>query len=143
MPSAHNTPATCASGVAGHNLFDIAFAWLLALRRGVRDDVEFEMLLGMAQDQAEAVKRDVGDLLLYTPVVSPAEFDVAIAYLVRRLEEGASRDNFMSAAFDLHDDEQLFQRERGRFEASLAAMNRASRLHAVSRTAQPRPTLHP
>jgi RHH-type proline utilization regulon transcriptional repressor/proline dehydrogenase/delta 1-pyrroline-5-carboxylate dehydrogenase len=112
-------------GVAGHNLFDIAFAWLLAGRRGVQDDIEFEMLLGMAQGQAEAVKRDVGNLLLYTPVVHPHEFDVAIAYLVRRLEEGASRDNFMSAAFDLHDDERLFERERGRFEASLAAMNRA------------------
>ena len=35
-------------GVAGHNLFDIAYAWLLAGRRGVRDGVEFEMLLGMA-----------------------------------------------------------------------------------------------
>ena len=112
-------------GVAGHNLFDIAFAWLLAGRRGVRDEVEFEMLLGMAQGQAEAVKREVGGLLLYTPVVHPGEFDVAIAYLVRRLEEGASRDNFMSAVFDLHDDEQLFQRERGRFVASLAALDRS------------------
>ena len=33
-------------GVAGHNLFDIAYAWLLAGETGVRDDVEFEMLLG-------------------------------------------------------------------------------------------------
>ena len=111
-------------GVAGHNLFDLAFAWLLAGHRGVRADVEFEMLLGMAQGQAEAVKRDVGGLLLYTPVVDPAEFDVAIAYLVRRLEEGASHDNFMSAVFDLHDDERLFVRERERFESSLAALDR-------------------
>ena len=112
-------------GVAGHNLFDIAFAWLLAGGRGVRDDVEFEMLLGMAEGQAEAVKRDVGGLLLYTPVVHPAEFDVAIAYLVRRLEEGASSDNFMSAVFDLHDNQRLFERERDRFEASLAALDRS------------------
>ena len=53
----------------GHNLFDIAFAWLLA--RGVRDGVEFEMLLGMAQGQAEVVKREVGVLLLYTPWCTP------------------------------------------------------------------------
>ena len=39
-------------GVAGHNLFDIAFAWLLAERRGVRPAVDFEMLLGMATAQA-------------------------------------------------------------------------------------------
>ena len=47
-------------GVAGHNLFDIAFAWLLAKQRGIADSaqqsIEFEMLLGMAQGQAEAVK---------------------------------------------------------------------------------------
>ena len=111
-------------GVAGHNLFDIAFAWLLAGRRGVRDGIEFEMLLGMAQGQAEAVKRDVGGLLLYTPVVHPKEFDVAIAYLVRRLEEGASRENFMSAVFHLHDDTTLLERERARFVASLQALDR-------------------
>jgi len=111
-------------GVAGHNLFDIAFAWLLADKRGVRDEVEFEMLLGMAPGQAEAVRRDVGGLLLYTPVVHPREFDVAIAYLVRRLEEGASHDNFMSAVFNLHDDATLFARERDRFLASLDALDR-------------------
>ena len=33
--------------------------------------VDFEMLLGMAQGQAEAVRREVGGLLLYTPVVHP------------------------------------------------------------------------
>jgi RHH-type proline utilization regulon transcriptional repressor/proline dehydrogenase/delta 1-pyrroline-5-carboxylate dehydrogenase len=47
-------------GVAGHNLFDIAFAWLLAKQRGMESGIEFEMLLGMAQGQAEAVKKDVG-----------------------------------------------------------------------------------
>ncbi|MBW9207123.1 bifunctional proline dehydrogenase/L-glutamate gamma-semialdehyde dehydrogenase [Mumia sp. zg.B17] len=110
-------------GVAGHNLFDIAFAWLLAGRRGVRDGVDFEMLLGMAQGQAEAVRRTVGDLLLYTPVVRASEFDTAIAYLVRRLEEGASQENFMSAVFDLDSDERLFARERARFLASLRALD--------------------
>ncbi len=109
-------------GVAGHNLFDIAFAWLLAGRRGVRPGVEFEMLLGMASSQAEAVRADVGDLLLYTPVVHKSEFDVAIAYLVRRLEEGASEDNFMSAVFRLSDDRDAFEREESRFRASLTDM---------------------
>ena len=110
-------------GVAGHNLFDIAFAWLLAKQRGVESGIEFEMLLGMAQGQAEAVKKDVGSLLLYTPVVHPAEFDVAIAYLIRRLEEGASQDNFMSAVFELSENESLFEREKQRFLASLAKLD--------------------
>ncbi|MCW4385696.1 bifunctional proline dehydrogenase/L-glutamate gamma-semialdehyde dehydrogenase [Salinibacterium sp. SYSU T00001] len=110
-------------GVAGHNLFDLAFSWLLAKRRGLERGVEFEMLLGMAQGQAEAVRRDVGGLLLYTPVVHPKEFDVAIAYLIRRLEEGASQENFMSAVFELSSNEQLFAREKARFEASLAELD--------------------
>ncbi|WP_395244713.1 proline dehydrogenase family protein [Agromyces sp. MMS24-K17] len=109
-------------GIAGHNLFDVAHAWLTAKERGVEGAVEFEMLLGMATGQAAAVRGDVGQLLLYTPVVSPTEFDVAIAYLVRRLEENASQDNFMSAVFELDRDERLFQRERGRYLRSLEAL---------------------
>ena len=76
-------------GVAGHNLFDVAFALLLAEDRGVADRVEFEMLIGMAEQQAKVIQKRVGHLLLYTPVVNPKEFDVAIAYLIRRLEENA------------------------------------------------------
>ncbi|MBK0417606.1 proline dehydrogenase family protein [Leucobacter sp. CSA1] len=106
-------------GVAGHNLFDVALAWLLAKARGAQHGVEFEMLLGMATGQAEAVKREVGSLLLYTPVVHPEEFDVAIAYLIRRLEEGASQENFMSAVFEMGDSTALFEREKQRFLASL------------------------
>ncbi|MGV8885729.1 MAG: bifunctional proline dehydrogenase/L-glutamate gamma-semialdehyde dehydrogenase [Microbacteriaceae bacterium] len=110
-------------GVAGHNLFDAAFAWLLAKSRKVESRVEFEMLLGMATGQAEAVKRDVGGLLLYTPVVHPREFDSAISYLIRRLEENASTENFMSGVFELADNEEVFIRERGRFLASVADLD--------------------
>ncbi|MEC5183346.1 RHH-type proline utilization regulon transcriptional repressor/proline dehydrogenase/delta 1-pyrroline-5-carboxylate dehydrogenase [Cryobacterium sp. MP_3.1] len=112
-------------GVAGHNLFDVAYAHLLAEQRGVDDRIEFEMLLGMATSQAEAVKKDVGRLLLYTPVVNPAEFDVAISYLIRRLEENASEENFMSAVFELADTPALFEREKQRFLDSLAALETA------------------
>ncbi|WP_138417142.1 proline dehydrogenase family protein [Sinomonas gamaensis] len=115
-------------GVAGHNLFDIALAWLLAKARGVDVAgtrlVEFEMLLGMASAQAQAVLADVKHLLLYTPVVHPDEFDVAIAYLIRRLEEGASQDNFMSAVFELGANDVLFEREKKRFLASVDALDR-------------------
>ncbi len=119
-------------GVAGHNLFDIAYAWLLAGERGVGpstgsgNDLEFEMLLGMAQGQVEAVAREVGHVLLYVPVVRPDEFDVAISYLVRRLEENASSDNFLSAAFELADDPAMFDRERDRFLASLTRSDDAA-----------------
>ncbi|WP_026534791.1 proline dehydrogenase family protein [Arthrobacter sp. H14] len=106
-------------GVAGHNLFDLAFARLLSLQRGVEDRVEYEMLLGMAEEQAQEVRNEVGSLLLYTPVVHPEQFDVAISYLVRRLEENASHENFMSAVFELTSEPTLFEREKQRFLASL------------------------
>lgn len=109
-------------GVAGQNLFDLALAWLLAERRGATEGVDIEMLLGMATAEAAAIRKDIGNLLLYTPVVHPEEFDVAIAYLVRRLDEGASQENFMSAIFDLRSDESLFARERDRFLQSLDLM---------------------
>ncbi|CAN5162656.1 proline dehydrogenase family protein [soil metagenome] len=112
-------------GIAGHNLFDVAHAWLLAKKRGVASRVEFEMLLGMATGQAEAVKRDVGGLLLYTPVVQPSEFDSAISYLIRRLEENASTENFMSGVFELASDPDMFDREANRFLASLAEVDAA------------------
>ncbi|CAN5543013.1 bifunctional proline dehydrogenase/L-glutamate gamma-semialdehyde dehydrogenase [soil metagenome] len=109
-------------GVAGHNLFDIAWAWHLAKQRRVETRVEFEMLLGMATGQADAVRRDVGGLLLYTPVVHPGEFDAAISYLIRRLEENASSENFMSSVFDLADDPAIFDREAKRFLSSVAEL---------------------
>ena len=109
-------------GVAGHNLFDIAHAWLLAKERRVDTRVEFEMLLGMATGQADAVKRDVGGLLLYTPVVRPTEFDSAISYLIRRLEENASTENFMSGVFEL-DNPAIYSREEKRFLASLEGLD--------------------
>jgi RHH-type proline utilization regulon transcriptional repressor/proline dehydrogenase/delta 1-pyrroline-5-carboxylate dehydrogenase len=109
-------------GVAGHNLFDIALAWLLAKHRGVTGSIDFEMLLGMATGQADAVRREVGRLLLYTPVVQPKEFDVAISYLVRRLEENASDENFMSSVFDIAASETVFEREKNRFLLSVDAL---------------------
>ena len=116
------SPASTAAvrvGVAGHNLFDIAYAWLLAGEREVRGAVEFEMLLGMTQTQMQTVAKDTGPVRLYVPVVHPKEFDVAIGYLVRRLEENASPENFLSAAFHLAGDERLFRREQDRFLDSL------------------------
>ena len=109
-------------GVAGHNLFDLAFAHLMAEKRGAKDGMDVEMLLGMAQSQAEVVKKTVGSLVLYTPVVHPKEFDVAIAYLIRRLEEGASKENFLSNAFELTNPD-FFELEKDRFLHSLEILD--------------------
>ncbi|WP_448062817.1 proline dehydrogenase family protein [Cellulomonas hominis] len=86
-------------GVASHNLFHVAYAHLLAEQRGVTAALDIEMLQGMAPAQARAVKRVVGEVLLYTPVVAAEDFDVAISYLVRRLEENSAKQNFLHALF--------------------------------------------
>lgn len=111
-------------GVAGHNLFDVAFAHLLMTERGIPagegTGVEFEMLAGMAPGHQSVVREAVGTMRLYVPVVHPQQFDVAVSYLVRRLEENASSENFMSALFELDESAELFAREEGRFSRSLA-----------------------
>lgn len=84
-------------GIGSHNLFDVAFARLVAEARQVTDRIEIEMLEGMAPAQARTVRDDAGGLLLYTPIVDPTDFDVAISYLFRRLEENAAPGNFLRA----------------------------------------------
>lgn len=86
-------------GVASHNLFHVAYAHLLAEQRGVGEALDIEMLQGMAPAQSRAVQREVGQVLLYTPVVAKQDFDVAISYLVRRLEENSAHQNFLHALF--------------------------------------------
>jgi RHH-type transcriptional regulator, proline utilization regulon repressor / proline dehydrogenase / delta 1-pyrroline-5-carboxylate dehydrogenase len=108
-------------GVASHNLFDVAWAFELASRRGVADHVGFEMLEGMAPALASVVREEVGGLLLYTPVVAPEDLDVATSYLVRRLEEVSAPQNFLRSVFDLGDDPVAFAREATRFEHAVLA----------------------
>jgi len=102
-------------GAASHNLFHVALAHVLGEERGVSHALEIEMLQGMAPAQAAAVREDVGRVLLYTPVVARADFDLAVAYLVRRLEETAAAQNFLPALLAggpaaLDEQETLFRR---------------------------------
>ncbi len=112
-------------GVASHNLFDVAFAKVLAESRGVIERVEFEMLEGMAPSQARVVRTDTGGLLLYTPVVAEENFDVAISYLFRRLEENAAEENFIHSVLDPQGANRLlatsatFEIEAERFRAAV------------------------
>ena len=84
-------------GVASHNLFSMAAAVELARARGVEKQIDAEMLQGMAPMQQKVIQADVGRLILYTPVVDADSFDVAVSYLVRRLEENAAEENFLHA----------------------------------------------
>ncbi|GAC1544821.1 MAG: hypothetical protein NVS3B12_33600 [Acidimicrobiales bacterium] len=82
-------------GVASHNLYDVAWGLLLAASLGTEDRLEVEMLEGMAPGHAQAVRRRGTPVRLYAPVVSADEFDSAVAYLARRLEENSGPENYL------------------------------------------------
>ena len=69
---------------------------------------------------ARTVRDATGALLLYTPVVAADDFDTALAYLFRRLEENSSGENFLRHAFDLAGDAAAFAVEQARFELAVA-----------------------
>ncbi|MCA0154602.1 bifunctional proline dehydrogenase/L-glutamate gamma-semialdehyde dehydrogenase [Tsukamurella sp. M9C] len=105
-------------GVASQNLFSVAYAVELAEQRDVQRQLDIEMLQGMAPMEAAAVRADVGSLILYTPVVHSGDFDVAVSYLVRRLEENASSDNFLYSMFS--PDPDAIALEERRFRTAFA-----------------------
>lgn len=88
-------------GIASHNLFDIAHAYLLAKHYGVTDHFVFEMLEGMADHVRRAVQETTGTVLFYAPVAAREQFINAIGYLVRRLDENTSPENFLRYAPNL------------------------------------------
>ncbi|MFO0976534.1 MAG: bifunctional proline dehydrogenase/L-glutamate gamma-semialdehyde dehydrogenase [Planctomycetaceae bacterium] len=102
-------------GVASHNLFDVALALTLREMNGVQDFVEIEMLEGMANHQARAVRDTAGSLLLYAPAVRKDDFLSAMAYLVRRLDENTAADNFLREMFAMRPGSAEWERQRARF----------------------------
>ena len=103
-------------GVATHNLYTAAMAYELGKKRGVLHMMDSEMLQGMSPAQQAAVRKVFdGRQILYTPVVHAEDFDVAVSYLVRRLEENSAPQNFLYALFapgeePLADQEETFRR---------------------------------
>ena len=118
-------------GVASHNLFDIAFALLLRKRQGIEEFVELEMLEGMSNDQARIIAEKNAPVLFYSPIVREKDFHSAIAYLVRRLDENTSPENFLPHVFSMtpgdarwQDQEQRFREACQRIGAISAEPNR-------------------
>ncbi|MGP0005894.1 MAG: proline dehydrogenase family protein [Acidimicrobiales bacterium] len=106
-------------GVASHNLFELAWAATVAEARGQAERVEFEMLEGMTPATAEAVAARLGGLRLYAPIVEPAELESAIAYLVRRLDENSSPENFLAHQFAMTAGSTVWEEEAARFRRSV------------------------
>ena len=124
-------------GIASHNLFDIAYGLVLRDAHDVLPWIEFEMLEGMANHQARAVRARAGGLLLYAPVVRAEDFHSAIAYLVRRLDENTAPENFLRHVFDLEPGSPAWNAERDRF---LAAFGIKTALSDAPRRTQDRST---
>jgi len=112
-------------GVASHNLFDVAYGLLLRKRAGVEEFVEFEMLEGMANNQARAVQAEAGGLLLYAPVVKTEDFHSAIAYLVRRLDENTAPENFLHDLFGMQPNSPEWHKQREQFLHACSLMETA------------------
>lgn len=119
-------------GIASHNLFDIAFVMLLRAENHVEKEVNFEMLEGMADHMRRVVQQLAGDMLLYCPAANKEEFQNAVAYLVRRLDENTAPENFLRQAFDLKTDSEAWQKQADFF--SKACLNSSTVLHLPRRT---------
>ncbi|MBA3816324.1 MAG: bifunctional proline dehydrogenase/L-glutamate gamma-semialdehyde dehydrogenase, partial [Parachlamydiaceae bacterium] len=88
-------------GIGSHNLFDIAYALLFRVENNIEPYVGFEMLEGMADHLRRVVQAVAGDMLLYCPAATREEFQNAIAYLVRRLDENTAPENFLRYTFSM------------------------------------------
>ncbi len=123
-------------GIASHNLFHLAWAIEVAKTRGVEHQIDIEMLEGMANAEALAVAGQTGRVLLYTPVTRHEDFPAAVAYLVRRLDENTSEENYLRASFDMALNNDKFKEQQGRFLISIAerhTISTESRRHHLKR----------
>ena len=113
-------------GVASHNLFHVTWALELADARGVSQQLDVEMLEGMANTEAQSLVESGQPVLLYAPVTRSDDFASAVAYLVRRLDENTAPENYLRAVASIADDPEVFEEQRQRFLDALEAR------HAIS-----------
>ncbi len=113
-------------GIASHNLFDISFALLVRAEYGVEKEVSFEMLEGMAESIRKVVQLVSKNMLLYCPVAMKKDFQNAVAYLIRRLDENTGIDNFLRYAFGLKPHTHEWQEQTRLFAKSCDLMHIAS-----------------
>lgn len=113
-------------GVASHNLFHIAFALEIAKKRNVMEQLDLEMLEGMANPEALAIAKRSMRILLYAPVTRADDFASAVAYLVRRLDENTAVENYLRSSFEIGTNAEKFREQSDRFLES------ASQRHEIS-----------
>lgn len=109
-------------GIASHNLFDIAYGLVLRATRNIEERVGFELLEGMADALCDALGQLGANVLVYAPFVSDAELPSALAYLVRRLDENTSADNYLSNSFSMRVADPAWEAQKRHFLAACAAI---------------------
>ncbi|MFW6081358.1 MAG: proline dehydrogenase family protein [Desulfosalsimonas sp.] len=112
-------------GVASHNLFELAYAHELGHAMGVTDWFWFEMLEGMADHVRRSLQESVKDILLYAPVATKDQFINGVAYLIRRLDENTSPENFLRYAPRLTTDSEAWDFLKVNFLNSCRLMDTA------------------
>lgn len=105
-------------GIASHNIFEIAYAYTRISQANALESFTFEMLEGMSLQCSYELSK-IHDLVLYAPVCDEAHFNNAIAYLVRRLDENTSEDNFMRYFFNLKVNDRNWEIQKNIFLSSL------------------------
>ncbi|PAF52334.1 proline dehydrogenase family protein [Helicobacter sp. 13S00477-4] len=110
-------------GIASHNIFEIAYAYTRIYEKKAQESFTFEMLEGMSL-QASYELSQMHKLILYAPVCNQEHFNNAIAYLVRRLDENTSEDNFMRYFFNLKVGSKNWEIQKQLFLDSLANIER-------------------
>ncbi|MEI8124834.1 MAG: proline dehydrogenase family protein [Parachlamydiaceae bacterium] len=113
-------------GIASHNLFDIAYAMILRAEKEIESYVGFEMLEGMADHLRRVVHEISGNMLLYCPAAKEEEFQNAIAYLTRRLDENTAPANFLRHIFEMSPGTKEWHRQADLFTAACHDQNNVS-----------------
>ncbi len=113
-------------GVASHNLFHIAFAVEIAKKRNVMEQLDLEMLEGMANPEALAIAKRELPILLYAPVTRSDDFASAVAYLVRRLDENTAEENYLRSSFEIGSNAAKFTEQSQRFLTSVTNRHQIS-----------------
>jgi len=112
-------------GLVTDDPFVVAHAWTLAKRREVTQHLTVEMPLGTPRGLLRAVRAELGDLVVRTPVVRHGDLEAAADHVVRHLAEVAAPGSPTAAAADLAPEGAAFDREHQRYLEAVAAAEAA------------------
>lgn len=113
-------------GIATHNVFDLAYALILRASAGVESSTEVEVLEGMANSLRLSLAKLQTSVLVYAPFVESGGFSSAVAYLVRRLDENTSKDNFLHHSFGMRVGDEAWNQQKRAFSAACALSTKVS-----------------